>query len=195
MSNYVTTVIKTGNSYALRVPKKYIEDAQLELGQKATIQLPIPQPKQNRERIQALLRRPHGREKYEKTELYQAGNSLMILLDTNILIYLANGTLNRNIIINTDIAHASVTRIEALGFSAIPANELLLLSALLDESYTLDLTGPVIEQAIKLRQIKRMSLGDAIIAATALAHGLTLWTANTEDFNHVENLTLYNPLA
>jgi antitoxin component of MazEF toxin-antitoxin module len=55
MSNYIATVIKTGNSYALRVPKKYVEDAQLELGQKATIQLPTPQPKQNHKRIQSLL--------------------------------------------------------------------------------------------------------------------------------------------
>jgi predicted nucleic acid-binding protein len=118
----------------------------------------------------------------------------LILLDTNILIYLANGTLDRNIIISTDIAHASVTRIEALGFSAIPANELLLLSALLDESYNLDLTSTIVEQTIKLRQIKRMSLGDAVIAATALTHGLTLWTANIDDFSHIEGLTLHNPL-
>jgi antitoxin component of MazEF toxin-antitoxin module len=56
MSNYVATVIKTGNSYALRVPKKYVDDAQLELGQKATIQLPTPQLRQNHQRIQNLLR-------------------------------------------------------------------------------------------------------------------------------------------
>jgi antitoxin component of MazEF toxin-antitoxin module len=56
MSNYITTVIKTGNSYALRVPKKYVDDAKLELGQKATIQLPIPQLKQDRKRIQQLLK-------------------------------------------------------------------------------------------------------------------------------------------
>lgn len=56
MSNYIVTVIKTGNSYALRVPKKYVDDAQLELGQKATIQLPTPQLRQNRQRIQNLLR-------------------------------------------------------------------------------------------------------------------------------------------
>lgn len=55
MSNYIATVIKTGNSYALRIPKKYVEDAQLELGQKATIQLPTPQPKQNYKRVQSLL--------------------------------------------------------------------------------------------------------------------------------------------
>jgi antitoxin component of MazEF toxin-antitoxin module len=56
MSNYITTVIKTGNSYALRVPKKYVEDAKLKLGQKATIQLPIPQQIQDRKRIQQLLK-------------------------------------------------------------------------------------------------------------------------------------------
>ena len=55
MSKYTATVIKTGNSYALRVPKKYVEDARLELGQKATIQLPVPEAKQDRKRIQKLL--------------------------------------------------------------------------------------------------------------------------------------------
>lgn len=56
MSTYKVTVIKTGNSYALRVPKQYIEDAQLALGEKTTIQLPTPEIKQNRQRIQELLR-------------------------------------------------------------------------------------------------------------------------------------------
>jgi antitoxin component of MazEF toxin-antitoxin module len=55
MSKYTATVIKTGNSYALRVPKKYVEDARLELGQKTTIQLPVPEAKQDRKRIQKLL--------------------------------------------------------------------------------------------------------------------------------------------
>ncbi len=56
MSSYTVTVIKTGNSYALRVPKKYMDDAQLELGQKTTIPLPTPQQKQDRARIQELFR-------------------------------------------------------------------------------------------------------------------------------------------
>lgn len=41
MSTYTTTVIKTGNSYALRVPKQYIEDAQLKAGDKTAINLPV----------------------------------------------------------------------------------------------------------------------------------------------------------
>lgn len=56
MSKYIATVIKTGNSYALRIPKKYMEDAQLTLGQKATIQLPTLETKQNRDRIQSLFK-------------------------------------------------------------------------------------------------------------------------------------------
>lgn len=56
MSIYTTTVIKTGNSYALRVPKQYIEDAKLQLGQKVSIPLPLIETIQNRQRIQSLLK-------------------------------------------------------------------------------------------------------------------------------------------
>ena len=118
----------------------------------------------------------------------------MILLDTNIFIYLAKGTLATEKISGTDIAHASITKIEALGFSTLPANELLLLSSLFDESQALDLSNLVITQAIKLRQAKKMSLGDAIIAATAIEHNLELWTANMDNYKHIENLKIINPL-
>jgi len=56
MSTYSTTVIKTGNSYALRVPKQYIEDAKLQLGQKVSIPLPLIETVQDRQRIQSLLK-------------------------------------------------------------------------------------------------------------------------------------------
>ncbi len=46
MSNYTATIIKTGNSYALRVPKSYIENARLELGQKVQIGAPVALPKE-----------------------------------------------------------------------------------------------------------------------------------------------------
>ena|SRR5688572_299485 len=117
----------------------------------------------------------------------------MVILDSNIFIYLANGMLERQTVANDDIAHASITKIESLGFSRIQANELLLLEALFSESYNLPLTNEIVERATRLRQAKNMSLGDAIIAATALEHNCELWTANEEDFAHVENLRIYNP--
>ena len=47
------------------------------------------------------------------------------------------------------------------------------------------LTDAVAEQAINLRQQRRMGLGDSIIAATAITHNLTLVTHNTEDFRWI----------
>ena len=54
MNRYTTTVIKTGNSYALRVPKAYVEHAQLKLGDKADIMLPHKRMAQDRKYIQQL---------------------------------------------------------------------------------------------------------------------------------------------
>lgn len=55
MSIYIATVIKTGNSYALRVPKAYVDDAALELGEKTAIELPVSRKPQDRSKIQNLL--------------------------------------------------------------------------------------------------------------------------------------------
>jgi predicted nucleic acid-binding protein len=53
----------------------------------------------------------------------------------------------------------------------------------------------VVQQAIELRQQRRMNLADAVIAATALVHGLPLVTRNTADFLHVPGLRLLNPFT
>lgn len=118
----------------------------------------------------------------------------MIVLDSNVFIYLANGTLDRQIIANDDIAHASVTEIETLGYWNIRANELHFLGALFTESESLRLTDEVVDRAIKLRQTKNISLGDAIVAATALENDCVLWTVNVDDFAHIDELKLHNPL-
>ncbi len=49
MSNYIATVIKTGNSYALRVPKAYVEAGELKLGQKVRLDEPQPYKTQDPE--------------------------------------------------------------------------------------------------------------------------------------------------
>lgn len=53
----------------------------------------------------------------------------------------------------------------------------------------------VIDLAISLRQNRKMSLGDSIIAATAMLNGCELYTNNTADFVHIPNLIVVNPLA
>ena len=39
----------------------------------------------------------------------------------------------------------------------------------------------------------RLNIPDAMIAATALRHGLELYTLNVKDFRFIEGLTLYKP--
>jgi toxin FitB len=49
--------------------------------------------------------------------------------------------------------------------------------------------------AIRLRQRRRMALGGAIIAGTALAHERILATHNTDDFRWIGESKLSDPLA
>src|SRR6266704_5978384 len=100
----------------------------------------------------------------------------MILLDTNIFIYLANGTLKAESLKNNDIAFASITKIEALGYSQITVAEQNYLDALFNECDQLSLDEPIIKLAIRIRQRSKVTLGDAIIAATELAYNYELWT-------------------
>ncbi|MEN9613663.1 MAG: hypothetical protein RLZZ628_4477 [Bacteroidota bacterium] len=47
--------------------------------------------------------------------------------------------------------------------------------------------------AVKLRQNQRFSLGDSIIAATALIYDYELVTRNVGDFRGIEGLRIVNP--
>jgi antitoxin component of MazEF toxin-antitoxin module len=55
MNNYTATVIKTGNSLALRISKEYAQEANLVPGEKVNLPLPTKQKQQNRTRIKQLI--------------------------------------------------------------------------------------------------------------------------------------------
>jgi hypothetical protein len=55
MSKYTATVIKTGNSIALRVPKQYADDANLAPGDKVSLPLPTKQRQQDHAKIIRLI--------------------------------------------------------------------------------------------------------------------------------------------
>ena len=86
-----------------------------------------------------------------------------------------------------------VTRIESLGYHQISAEEANVVSLCLSDLPELALDDDIANQAVMLRQERRMSLADAIIAATALVHGLPLVTRNESDFLHIKGLQLINP--
>jgi predicted nucleic acid-binding protein len=118
----------------------------------------------------------------------------MICFDTNIVIYIANGTLGDDIVSDEPIICPSIVHIESLGCPSIRSIEEQRVRELLSTLTTMPLTETIIERAIKLRQSKKMSLGDAIVASTALENNSQLWTVNIRDFEHIDDLDLLNPL-
>lgn len=62
-------------------------------------------------------------------------------------------------------------------------------------SLILGVNDPVIHEAVRLRQLRKMGLADALIAATALVHQMTLVTHNTRDFARIDGLSVVDPLA
>ncbi|MDB6004565.1 MAG: twitching motility protein PilT [Prosthecobacter sp.] len=59
----------------------------------------------------------------------------------------------------------------------------------------LALDEEIIRRTIALRQQQKLSLADAIIAATALEYGVALVTRNEADFKRVSGLTVINPFT
>jgi predicted nucleic acid-binding protein len=121
-----------------------------------------------------------------------------MLLDSNILIYGADGAGEPRldaILSRTDLFAASITRIETLGFHQLTETQRHWLEVAFGRMNILALDEAVADRAIALRRQRNMGLGDAIIAATALVHGIALVTRNTRDFQHVENLQLIDPFT
>jgi len=121
-----------------------------------------------------------------------------MLCDTNILIYAADpADLHCAAFVEREEACiATVSRIEVLGFPGwgkLSEDRRTRLEEIVSSMIQLALSEVVIQRAIVLRQQRKMTLGDAVIAATALSENLPLVTRNIDDFKNVTGLRLINP--
>lgn len=119
-----------------------------------------------------------------------------MLLDSNIIIYSFQPQYQslQAFMNNRDTGCSAVTCIETLGYHRLSANEKLYLQRCFDTITIFPVTHAVVKTAISLRQQKNLSLGDAIIAATALEYHQTLVTRNVDDFDWIEGLKVVNPI-
>lgn len=118
-----------------------------------------------------------------------------MLVDSNILIYAAqpaHAYLRQFIAVHAP-AVSAVSYVEVLGYHQLDDEARQYLEAFFRLARVLPLSQAVLDQAVALRQQRKMSLGDALVAGTALAHGLTLVTRNVEDFQWIQGLSLLNP--
>lgn len=120
-----------------------------------------------------------------------------MLADSNLLIYAAKpeyAGLEAWMAEHVEVVSA-VSLVEVMGYHLMTPGSLQLLTAMFAPLRVLYPSPATFDLAVNLRQQRRMSLGDALIAATCLEHGEPLATANVDDFKWIAGLTVVNPLA
>ena len=119
------------------------------------------------------------------------------LLDSNLLIYSADDTHSflRPLVQTTANYVSAISQVETLGFYKLALADKLYLESVFAILGILPVSPSIIQRAIALRQQQRLTLGDALIAATALDYGLDLATRNVGDFSRIAGLTAYNPFG
>ena len=120
---------------------------------------------------------------------------MLRLLDSNILIYAGQtGHEFLDAWIGSPNARMSAISIpEVLGYPGLTAEDEAIFEAWFAELRIEAVTEPILRRAAALRRQRRMKLGDAIIAATALGTGAELVTRNVDDFRHIAGLQVINP--
>lgn len=119
-----------------------------------------------------------------------------MLADSNILIYATKPEHSRlrQWLMDTLPKISVISKVEILGYHKLNSAEKVALTELLNSLELIYLTPASYEIAIQLRQQRKLTLGDALIAATSLERGYTLATCNAGDFAWIDELQVFNPL-
>ncbi len=119
-----------------------------------------------------------------------------MLLDSNIIIYSMQHEYPqvRDFIAKFVPIVSIASYVEVLGFQRINERDVQGYEDFFSAAVVLPISFEVARNAVHLRQQRKMSLGDAMIAGTALTYDLTLVTHNTEDFRRIEGLNLVDPV-
>lgn len=120
-----------------------------------------------------------------------------MLLDSNIIIYAAQPEYAelRRFIAEHSPAVSAVSFVEVLGYHKLTEPDRAALEAFFAVSTIVPITSDVVASAVRLRQTRKMTLGDSLIAGTALVFSQTLITRNVKDFEWITELKLLNPMA
>jgi predicted nucleic acid-binding protein len=117
------------------------------------------------------------------------GSVSRILVDTDVLIDHLRG--HRRFAPGKDTIHvSSVTRAELF---AGRGSEETRVRRLLDPFAELPVDRPVAERAGRMRRTTNIRIADALIAATAVQHRLTLVTRNVNDFASLTGIRVRKP--
>ncbi|MBF0260712.1 MAG: type II toxin-antitoxin system VapC family toxin [Magnetococcales bacterium] len=119
-----------------------------------------------------------------------------MMIDTNIIIYSLRPehAQLQSWLLEQMPCCSVISRVETLGYHRLTTAAQRSLEGVLSCMEVIYPSPVTFERAIQLRQQRRISLGDALIAATALEHRLVLATTNLSDFQWIQGLTIVNPM-
>ncbi|MBF0231328.1 MAG: type II toxin-antitoxin system VapC family toxin [Desulfamplus sp.] len=121
------------------------------------------------------------------------------LIDTNIIIYYANGSLPIEVkkivnnILETSFNISVITKVEFLGWKRHTDKTFKEAKRFLSYGHVFRITNKIAEHAINLKREINIKTPDALIAATAIQHETILVTRNGDDFKNIKKLDILNP--
>lgn len=94
---------------------------------------------------------------------------------------------------NSEPTISVITEIELLCWKTPTNRDLEILHNFIDDALVFELEKEIRFKTADIRKAHKIKLPDAIIAATAITHDLTLLTRNISDFKNIDGLNLINP--
>lgn len=117
-----------------------------------------------------------------------------MIVDSNVIIYSLQAgyeSLQSYLVSRVDELYVSaITKLEVVGFPKLNEVEKQQFEVFFNNITILSITDEVIAGAIRLRQQRKRSLGDSVIAATALLYSQQVLTHNTGDFADIPGVEI-----
>lgn len=120
-----------------------------------------------------------------------------MIVDSNLIIYSiqpAYPGLRRMVSADT-MSVSAITIVEVLGYHKLTQLIRAEFEKFFAAANVTPVTDTIVASAVALRQAHKMSLGDSLIAATAVVSGRKLLTHNVKDFAWIPGLVVVDPLA
>lgn len=119
----------------------------------------------------------------------------MMILDSDIIIYsaLPESQHLRDFIRSNAPSFSVISLVEVLGYHKLSEYDGKYFAKFFDSLTSISISDQIIKGSIRLRLERKIGLGDALIAATAIVNNFALVTNNVKDFRWIESLKLINP--
>jgi predicted nucleic acid-binding protein len=121
----------------------------------------------------------------------------MFLIDSNIIVYsyLPQYQYLRDIFAKESVFISEISRVEVLGYYKLTRDEEIYFKDIFDFIPIIFPSQEVFDTAITIRKAYNLKLGDSLIGATALVHGLEIYSRNLKDFEKIDNVKCVNPIV